>query len=143
MIYNAHKNRCLTDNLQLIEVCDPLSPKQQFRWTSEDRIFNIAQKKCLGVGSKKEGNKLQWYICDAKSDFQKWECTNSSQFKLKNESLYLSLQGESNSLTMSKKQEDKSQWTIHGTTGSICSQPYQGITLEKKNYSINMTLINV
>lgn len=129
LIYNAHKNRCLTDNLQFLGVCDPFSTKQQFRWTSEDRVFNVAQKKCLGIGSKREGNKLQWYICNAKNDLQKWGCSNNLQFRVKNESLYLSLQGETYSLTLSQKQEDKSQWTIHGTTNSICSQPYQGITV--------------
>ncbi|XP_053349941.1 macrophage mannose receptor 1-like isoform X2 [Clarias gariepinus] len=125
LIYNAQKNKCLTDNLQSLTVCDPLSLKQQFRWTSGNRIFNVAQKKCLGVGSKKEGNKLQWYICNARNDLQKWECTNDTQFSLKNESLYLSLQGKTLSLTLSRKQEVKSQWTIHGTTDNICSQPYQ------------------
>ncbi|MCI4377658.1 hypothetical protein PGIGA_G00205990 [Pangasianodon gigas] len=133
LIYNAHKNRCLTDSLQWLGVCDPLSTKQQFRWTSEDRIFNVALKKCLGIGSRKEGNKLQWYICNARNDLQKWECKNNSQFSLKNESLYLSLQGESYSLTLSKKQEVKSQWTIHGTTDSICSQPYQELYTLKGN----------
>lgn len=127
MIYNAHKNRCLTDTLRWLELCNPLNIKQQFRWTSEDRIFNVALKKCLGVGAKKEGNKLQWYICNARHSLQKWECKNNSQFSLKNESLYLSLEGESNALTLSRKQEDKSQWTIHGTTDNICSQPYEGI----------------
>ncbi|KAI5104059.1 macrophage mannose receptor 1 precursor [Silurus meridionalis] len=125
LIYNAHKNRCLTDNLQWLDMCNPFSQKQQFLWTSEDRIFNVAQKKCLGIGSKKEGNKLQWYICNAKHDLQKWQCRNNSQFSVKNESLYLSLQGETYSLTLSKNQNDKSQWTIHGTTDNICSQPYQ------------------
>ncbi|KAK3546334.1 hypothetical protein QTP70_025673, partial [Hemibagrus guttatus] len=125
LIYNVHKNRCLTENLQWLEMCNPLSTKQQFRWTSDDRIFNIAQKKCLGIGSRNEGNKLQWYLCNAKHDFQKWECTDNLQFNVKNESLYLSLQGETYSLTLSKKQDDKSKWTIHGTADSICSQPYE------------------
>ncbi|XP_027025082.2 macrophage mannose receptor 1b [Tachysurus fulvidraco] len=125
MIYNVHKNRCLTDNLQWLEVCNVLNPKQQFRWTTDDRILNIVQKKCLGIGSKKEGNKLQWYLCNAKNDLQKWECIDSMHLSVKNESLYLSLQGDTYSLTLSKKQDEKSQWTIHGTTDSICSRPYE------------------
>lgn len=127
MIYNVHKNRCLTDNLQWLEVCNALNPKQQFRWTTDDRILNIAQKKCLGIGSRKEGNKLQWYLCNAKNDLQKWECTDNLHLSVKNESLYLSLQGDTYSLTLSKKQDEKSQWTIHGTTDSICSRPYEGM----------------
>ena len=127
MIYNAHKNRCLGDNLRELEVCNPQNPRQQFSWTSEDRIFNVEQKKCLGTGSKSEGNKLQWYICDANSDLQKWECQSDSLFGLKNESLYLSVQGGSYLLTLSKDPGDKGKWTIHGTTDSVCSQPYEGI----------------
>ncbi|TSK82164.1 Macrophage mannose receptor 1 [Bagarius yarrelli] len=123
LIYNAPKNRCLTASLQWLEVCNPFSPKQQFRWTSGNRILNIAQKKCLGIG--KTGNKLQWYLCNAKNDLQQWECTNNLNFKVKNESLYLSLQGETFSLTLSKNQDEKGLWTIHGTTDSVCSQPYE------------------
>ncbi|KAI4903512.1 hypothetical protein NFI96_027557 [Prochilodus magdalenae] len=124
LIYNANKNRCLGDNLQQLIACNPQNRKQQFRWTSEDRIFNVEQKKCLGTGSISEGNKLQWYICDATSNLQKWECQSDSLFGLKNESLYLSVQGGS-LLTLSKDPGDKGKWTIHGTTDSVCSQPYE------------------
>uniref|UniRef100_A0A3B4D8F7 Mannose receptor, C type 1b n=1 Tax=Pygocentrus nattereri TaxID=42514 RepID=A0A3B4D8F7_PYGNA len=127
MIYNAHKNRCLGDNLRELFPCNPQSPRQQFRWTSENRIFNVEQKKCLGTGSKSEGNKLQWYICDANNDLQKWECQSDSLFGLKNESLYLSLRGDSHLLTLSKDPGDKGKWTVHGTTDSVCSRPYEEI----------------
>ncbi|KAL7876288.1 hypothetical protein AOLI_G00112510 [Acnodon oligacanthus] len=133
MIYNAHKSRCLGDNLQELFPCNPQSPRQQFRWTSENRIFNVEQKKCLGTGSKSEGNKLQWYICDANNSLQKWECQSDSLFGLKNESLYLSLQGDSNLLTLSKNPGDKGRWTIHGTTDSICSRPHEEIYTIKGN----------
>ncbi|KAI4903513.1 hypothetical protein NFI96_027558, partial [Prochilodus magdalenae] len=125
LIYNANKNRCLEDNLRELELCNPQNPRQQFSWTSEDRIFNVEQKKCLGTGSISEGNKLQWYICDANSDLQKWECQSDSLFGLKNESLYLSVQEGSYLLTLSKDPGDKGKWTIHGTTDSVCSQPYE------------------
>ncbi|XP_017569678.1 macrophage mannose receptor 1-like isoform X2 [Pygocentrus nattereri] len=133
-IYNAHKNRCLGDNLRELFPCNPQSPRQQFRWTSENRIFNVEQKKCLGTGSKSEGNKLQWYICDANNDLQKWECQSDSLFGLKNESLYLSLQGDSHLLTLSKDPGDKGRWTIHGTTDdNVCSSPYEEMYSIKGN----------
>ncbi|XP_035375925.1 macrophage mannose receptor 1-like [Electrophorus electricus] len=124
LINNAHKNRCLEDFQDLV-MCNPLSTRQQFHWTSENRIFNVAQKKCLGTGSKTEGNKLQWYICDANSDLQKWECNDNLQFGLKNESLYLSVQKDTNLLTLSKDPGEEGKWTIHGTMDSICSRPYE------------------
>ncbi|XP_072544232.1 macrophage mannose receptor 1-like [Salminus brasiliensis] len=133
LIYNAHKNRCLGSNLQRLDVCDPHSPKQQFRWTSEKRIFNIAEKKCLGTGVKSEGNKLQWYICDANSDLQKWECQSNSLFGLKNESLYLSVQGDSYLLTLSRDPGEKGKWTIHGMMDSVCSRPYEEMYTLKGN----------
>ncbi|XP_072544234.1 macrophage mannose receptor 1-like [Salminus brasiliensis] len=133
LIYNAHKNRCLGDNLQELDVCDPQNLRQQFRWTSENRIFNVAQKKCLGTGSKSEGSKLQWYICDANSDLQKWECQSNSLFGLKNESLYLSVEGDSYLLTLSRDPGKKGKWTIHGTMASICSQPYEELYALKGN----------
>ncbi|XP_036451965.1 macrophage mannose receptor 1-like [Colossoma macropomum] len=132
-IYNARKNRCLGDSLQELFLCNPQSPKQQFRWTSENRIFNVEQKKCLGTGSKSEGNKLQWYICDANNDLQKWECQNDTLFGLKNESLYLSLQGNSHVLTLSKNPGDKGRWTIHGTMDNVCSRPYEELYTIKGN----------
>ncbi|KAG9273994.1 macrophage mannose receptor 1-like [Astyanax mexicanus] len=128
LIYNAHKNRCLGNNLQELEVCDLRNPRQQFRWTSENRIFNVAEKKCLGTGNKSEGSKLQWYQCDANSDLQKWECENNSLFGLKNETLYLS-----NSLVLSRDPGEKGKWTLHGTTDSICSRPYEEIYTLKGN----------
>ncbi|XP_036453380.1 macrophage mannose receptor 1-like isoform X2 [Colossoma macropomum] len=133
LIYNARKNRCLGDNLRELFPCNPQSPRQQFRWTSENRIFNVEQKKCLGTGSKSEGNKLQWYFCDANNDLQKWECQNDTLFGLKNESLYLSLQGESNLVTLSRNPGDKGRWTIHGSMGSVCSRPYEEIYTIKGN----------
>ncbi|XP_066537164.1 macrophage mannose receptor 1-like [Hoplias malabaricus] len=133
LIYNAHKNRCLGDSLLQLTLCNPQNPKQQFRWTSENRIFNIVQKKCLGTGVKSEGNKLQWFICDSSSDLQKWECHNNTLFGLKNESLYLSLQGDTTLLTLSKDPGEKGKWTIHGTTDSVCSRPYEEIYTIKGN----------
>ncbi|XP_072544233.1 macrophage mannose receptor 1-like [Salminus brasiliensis] len=133
LIYSTHRDRCLGDNLQELDVCDPQNPRQQFRWTSENRIFNVAEKKCLGTGSKSEGSKLQWYICDANSDLQKWECQSNSLFGLKNESLYLSFEGDSYLLTLSRNPGEKGKWTIHGTKISLCSQPYEEIYALKGN----------
>ncbi|XP_066537428.1 macrophage mannose receptor 1-like isoform X2 [Hoplias malabaricus] len=133
LIYNAHKNQCLQDSLQELTLCNPQNPKQQFRWTSENRIFNVAQKKCLGTGVKSEGNKLQWFICDSSSDFQKWECHNNTLFGLKNEFLYLSLQGDTSVLTLSTDPGDKGKWTVHGTTDSVCSLPYEELYTLKGN----------
>ncbi|XP_072544238.1 macrophage mannose receptor 1-like [Salminus brasiliensis] len=133
LIFSPQKNRCLGDNLQELDVCDPQNPRQQFRWTSENRIFNVAEKKCLGTGSKSEGSKLQWYICDANSDLQKWECQSNSLFGLKNESLYLSVQDNSNAAKLSRNPGEKGKWTIHGTLDSVCSQPYEEIYTLKGN----------
>uniref|UniRef100_W5L4U0 Mannose receptor, C type 1b n=1 Tax=Astyanax mexicanus TaxID=7994 RepID=W5L4U0_ASTMX len=137
LIYNAHKNRCLGNNLQELEVCDLRNPRQQFRWTSANRIFNVAEKKCLGTGNMTEGSKLQWYTCDADSDLQKWECENNSLFGLKNETLYLSIQDNSNSPIVSSELGEKSKWTLHGTTDSVCSRPYEEIyTLKGRAYGL-------
>ncbi|XP_049338780.1 macrophage mannose receptor 1-like isoform X3 [Astyanax mexicanus] len=125
LIYNAYKNRCLGHSLQWLDVCDPHSVRQQFRWTSENRIFNVVQKKCLGTGSKKEGNTLQWYNCDGNNDLMKWECRTNSLFALMNETLYLSAQDNSNSLVLSIDPGEKGKWTLHGTTESVCSRPYE------------------
>ncbi|XP_049338776.1 macrophage mannose receptor 1-like [Astyanax mexicanus] len=133
LIYNAHENRCLGNNLQVLEVCDPQNPGQQFRWTSENRIFNVAEKKCLGTENKTEGSKLQWYQCDADSDLQKWECENNSLFGLKNESLYLSIQDYSNSPIVSSVPGEKGKWTLHGMTDSICSHLYEELYTLKGN----------
>ncbi|XP_066536475.1 macrophage mannose receptor 1-like [Hoplias malabaricus] len=133
LIYNAHKNQCLGDSLLQLTLCNPQNPKLQFHWTSENRIFNVVQKKCLGTGVKSEGNKLQWFICDSSSDLQKWECHNNTLFRLKNESLYLTLQGATSLLTLSKDPGDRGKWTIHGTSGSVCSRPYEEIYTIKGN----------
>uniref|UniRef100_A0A8B9GYZ1 Mannose receptor, C type 1b n=1 Tax=Astyanax mexicanus TaxID=7994 RepID=A0A8B9GYZ1_ASTMX len=120
-------------NVNCIQVCDPQNPGQQFRWTSENRIFNVAEKKCLGTGNKTEGSKLQWYQCDADSDLQKWECENNSLFGLKNETLYLSIQDNSNSPIVSSVPGEKGKWTLHGMTDSICSHLYEELYTLKGN----------
>ncbi|XP_072544235.1 macrophage mannose receptor 1-like [Salminus brasiliensis] len=133
MMYNAYKDRCMGDSLIRLSVCSPQNPRHKFRWTSENRIFNVGQKKCLGTESKSEGSKLQWYICDANSDLQKWECQSNSLFGLKNESLYLSVQEDSYLLTLSRDPGNRGKWTVRGTVDSICSRPYEEMYSLKGN----------
>ncbi|XP_051555702.1 macrophage mannose receptor 1b [Myxocyprinus asiaticus] len=124
LIYSVHNNKCMSNYLERLVNCDPLSLQQQFRWTSKDRILNIFTKKCLGVGSKTFGKKLQWLMCEDDNVLQKWECANNTLLGLKNESLYLAVNENSVPL-ISKDTGMKSKWTIHGTLDSICSRPYE------------------
>lgn len=121
-------NKCMTSSLERLGTCEPYSNLQQFRWTSKNRILNTFTKKCLGVGSKTVGKKLQWLICDDDSVLQKWECHNDTLLGLKNESLYLAV-NYNGVPVISKDTGAKSKWTIHGTLNSICSKPYEGICL--------------
>ncbi|XP_030630453.1 macrophage mannose receptor 1-like [Chanos chanos] len=126
-IYNAKSNRCLSEKLESLVTCNTDSLGQKFRWTSEGRIFNIHLKICLGVGSKTEGSKLQWYICDGTSNLQKWECQRDKLFGLKNESLFMSV-NERGFIWLSRQDTgEKSEWTIYGTKDSICSKTYEEI----------------
>uniref|UniRef100_A0A8C1RRC0 Mannose receptor, C type 1b n=1 Tax=Cyprinus carpio TaxID=7962 RepID=A0A8C1RRC0_CYPCA len=124
LIYNVDYNKCMTSSLERLGTCEPYSNLQQFRWTSENRILNSYTKKCLGVGSKTVGKKLQWLICDDDSVLQKWECHNDILLGLKNESLYLAV-NYNGVPVISKDTGAKSKWTIHGTLNSICSKPYE------------------
>uniref|UniRef100_A0A673L6I9 Macrophage mannose receptor 1-like n=1 Tax=Sinocyclocheilus rhinocerous TaxID=307959 RepID=A0A673L6I9_9TELE len=91
LIYNVDYNKCMTSSLERLATCDPYSNPLQFRWTSKNRILNTFTKKCLGVGSKTVGKKLQWLICEDDSVLQKWECHSDTLLGLKNESLYLAV----------------------------------------------------
>uniref|UniRef100_A0A8C1WGM9 Mannose receptor, C type 1b n=1 Tax=Cyprinus carpio TaxID=7962 RepID=A0A8C1WGM9_CYPCA len=124
LIYNVDYNKCMTSSLERLGTCEPYSNLQQFRWTSENRILNSYTKKCLGVGSKTVGKKLQWLICDDDSVLQKWECHSDTLLGLKNESLYLAV-NYNGVPVISKDTGAKSKWTIHGTLNSICSKPYE------------------
>nr|XP_055059903.1 macrophage mannose receptor 1-like isoform X2 [Misgurnus anguillicaudatus] len=124
LIYSVHYNQCITNNLEQLSVCDPRADSQQFRWISKDRILNIYRKKCLGVGSKSVGKKLQWLMCEDDNVLQMWECQSDLLVRLKNESLYLSVNDNGVSL-ISEDTETKSQWTIQGTQNNICSRPYE------------------
>lgn len=128
LIYNVDYNKCMTSFLERLTTCDPFSTQQQFRWTSENRILNTITKKCLGVGSKAVGKKLQWLKCEDDSDLQKWECHGDTLLRLKNESLYLAV-NDNGVPVISADTGIKSKWTIHGTLNSICSLPYEGMCL--------------
>ncbi|XP_065132564.1 macrophage mannose receptor 1-like [Paramisgurnus dabryanus] len=124
LMYSVHYNQCMTNNLEQLSVCDPHADSQQFRWISKDRILNIFTKKCLGVGSKTVGKMLQWLMCEDNNVLQMWECKSDLLLRLKDESLYLSVNDNGVPL-ISKDTETKSQWTIQGTQNNICSRPYE------------------
>ncbi|CAM4591548.1 unnamed protein product [Leuciscus chuanchicus] len=126
LIYNVDYNKCMGSFLERLTTCDPFSTQQQFRWTSENRILNTITKKCLGVGSKAVGKKLQWLKCEDNNDLQKWECHGDTLLRLKNESLYLAV-NDNGVPVISADTGIKSKWTIHGTENSICSRPYEEI----------------
>uniref|UniRef100_A0A8C1BP83 Mannose receptor, C type 1b n=1 Tax=Cyprinus carpio carpio TaxID=630221 RepID=A0A8C1BP83_CYPCA len=114
----------MTSSLERLATCDPHSNSQQFRWTSKNRILNTFTKKCLGVGSKTVGKKLQWLICEDDNVLQKWECHRDALLGLKNESLYLAV-NDNGVPVISKDTGMKSKWTIQGTLNNICSKPYE------------------
>uniref|UniRef100_A0A671L2P7 Macrophage mannose receptor 1-like n=1 Tax=Sinocyclocheilus anshuiensis TaxID=1608454 RepID=A0A671L2P7_9TELE len=124
LIYNVDYNKCMTSSLERLATCDPYSNPLQFRWTSKNRILNTFTKKCLGVGSKTVGKKLQWLICEDDSVLQNWECHSDALLGLKNESLYLAV-NDNGVPVISKDTGAKSKWTIHGTLYGICSKPYE------------------
>uniref|UniRef100_A0A673L868 Macrophage mannose receptor 1-like n=1 Tax=Sinocyclocheilus rhinocerous TaxID=307959 RepID=A0A673L868_9TELE len=124
LIYNVDYNKCMTSSLERLANCDPYSNSQQFRWTSKNRILNTFTKKCLGVGSKTVGKKLQWLICEDDNVLQKWECHSDTLLVLKNESLYLAV-NDNGVPVISKDTGTKSKWTIQGKLNSICSKPYE------------------
>ncbi len=124
----------MTSSLERLATCDPHSNPQQFRWTSKNRILNTFTKKCLGVGSKTVGKKLQWLLCEDDSVLQKWECHSDTLLGLKNESLYLAV-NDNGVPVISKDTGAKSKWTIHGKINGICSKPYEGMCL---NVSIEL-----
>ncbi|XP_076828848.1 macrophage mannose receptor 1-like isoform X2 [Brachyhypopomus gauderio] len=124
LIYSTHTKDCLGDSLQNVIACNPLSLGQQFRWTSGRRIFNVGNKKCLAVGRSSVGSNLLWSTCDADSSMQKWDCYSDFLFGLKNESLYLSVQG-TKQVKLSNNPGDKGKWTVYGTVDSVCSRPYE------------------
>ncbi|KAL2097652.1 hypothetical protein ACEWY4_006859 [Coilia grayii] len=125
LMYDKNVNKCLKGYQPLkLFYCDSNQLSQQFRWTSNDRIFNVNLKKCLGAGSKADGSGLQWYTCDDKSDLQKWECNNNTLLTLKGTDLFLS-QEENTVLRLTQDNSTASQWLIHGTEEGLCSRPYQ------------------
>lgn len=128
LMYSGYSNKCLTTSLERLTYCDAHAKSQQFRWIPKDRILNIITSKCLGVGSKTVGRKLQWLKCEENNNLQEWECTGDSLLRLKNESLHLSVL-EGGVAYISRDNGTKSKWTIHGTQNSICSRPYEGTCL--------------
>ncbi|XP_052473610.1 macrophage mannose receptor 1 isoform X1 [Carassius gibelio] len=124
LIYNVDYNKCMSSSLERLSTCDPHSNPQQFRWASKNRILNTFTKKCLGVGSKTVGKKLQWLICEDDNDLQKWECHSDTLLGLKNESLFLAV-NDNGVPVISKDTGTKSRWTIQGTLNNICSKPYE------------------
>ncbi|KAL2097651.1 hypothetical protein ACEWY4_006858 [Coilia grayii] len=135
LMYDKNVNKCLKGYQPLkLFYCDSNQLSQQFRWTSNDRIFNVNLKKCLGAGSKADGSGLQWYTCDDKSDLQKWECKNNTLLTLKGTDLFLS-QEENTVLRLTQDNSTASQWLIHGTEEGLCSRPYQELyTIEGNGF---------
>ncbi|XP_072296915.1 macrophage mannose receptor 1b [Eucyclogobius newberryi] len=93
----------------------------EVRWTSGDRLFVVATKKCLGVQGKSAGSEVNFYDCDDRSELQKWECHNNTLLALKGQRLYVEVQADE-SVALSRNVGPNNHFTIVGTSSGACTR---------------------
>ncbi|XP_042285556.1 macrophage mannose receptor 1-like isoform X1 [Thunnus maccoyii] len=94
------------------------------RWTTGDRLFVTATRKCLGVQGKSVGSGVSLYDCDEKSELQKWECKNETLLALKGQQLYIEVKPDE-SIALSKTIGPNNHLTITGTASGACTRTYR------------------
>uniref|UniRef100_A0A8D3DFH1 Macrophage mannose receptor 1-like n=1 Tax=Scophthalmus maximus TaxID=52904 RepID=A0A8D3DFH1_SCOMX len=94
------------------------------RWTTGNRLFAVASKKCLGAQGKTVGSEVNLYDCDDKTDLQKWECRNNTLLALKGKELYIGVKADE-SIALTKTVGPNNHLTITGTTSGACTRTYR------------------
>lgn len=88
--------------------------------------MSVAFAQCLGVPYKQDQAKISLYPCNKKSEFQKWECRNSS-LAIQGEDLFLSAgKRKKDNIVLNKVSGTTNKWKIHGTRDDLCSQGHEG-----------------
>ncbi|XP_043920561.1 macrophage mannose receptor 1 isoform X2 [Protopterus annectens] len=130
-IYNEEHKKCVivkSTNSVIAGNCAPTDPNQQFRWISENRVMSIAFTQCLGVPAKKDWVPVTLYPCDAKSEFQKWECRNETLFALSGVDLHFNYGNKNEkNIMLYKGSGTWSRWITFGTNDDLCSRGYDDI----------------
>uniref|UniRef100_A0A8C2SV90 Macrophage mannose receptor 1 n=1 Tax=Coturnix japonica TaxID=93934 RepID=A0A8C2SV90_COTJA len=130
LVYNQDSKLCLiaqSSHTVSIAACNKNSELQKFRWVSDHQMMSMAFAQCLGVSYKKEQAKISLYPCNKESEFQKWDCRNST----------LVIHGENLFLSTGKRKKDNvfldsgpgtmNKWKIYGTTDDLCSQGHEDL----------------
>lgn len=95
------------------------------RWTTNDRLFALSSRKCIGAQGKSVGSEVSLYDCDDKSDLQKWECKNGTLLALKGTEFYITANADE-SISITRTVGPNNHFTITGTTSGACTRTYRG-----------------
>ncbi|XP_039999154.1 macrophage mannose receptor 1-like [Xiphias gladius] len=102
----------------------------EMRWTTGNRLFAVASRKCLGAQGKTAGSEVNLYDCDEGAELQKWECKNETLLALKGQELFIEVRPDE-SIVLSKTVGPNNYFTITGTSSGACTNTYRELyTLE-------------
>ncbi|NWR94087.1 MRC1 protein, partial [Furnarius figulus] len=129
LIYNEDTKLCLSaqsSEAVTTATCRKNTDLQKFRWVSDHQLMSMAFAQCLGVPYKKKQAKISLYPCDKKSEFQKWECRNST-LVIQGEALFLSAGRRKENIVLKTGSETMSKWKIYGTVDDLCSRGHEDL----------------
>ncbi|NWH78351.1 MRC1 protein, partial [Piaya cayana] len=130
LIYNEDTKLCLiVSSSQAITTaaCNKNTELQKFMWVSNHQVMSVAFAQCLGVPSKQNQAKVSLYSCNKESDFQKWECRNST-LAIQGEDLFLSAgERKGDGIVLNTGSAAITKWKIYGTMGNLCSQGHEDL----------------
>ncbi|GAB0184745.1 macrophage mannose receptor 1-like [Grus japonensis] len=88
----------------------------------------MALKLCLGVLTKDDEAAITLESCNRTNELQWWECRNEMLATHGKDLFFNYGKGKGKKIRLSKLSGKGSRWKIHGTTESVCSQRYEGLT---------------
>ncbi|XP_034558609.1 macrophage mannose receptor 1-like isoform X3 [Notolabrus celidotus] len=94
------------------------------RWTTNNRLFAVSSRKCVGAQGKSVGSEVNLYDCDDKSALQKWDCRNETLLALNGTQFYITANAD-DSISLTRSIGPNNHFTITGTTSGACTRTYR------------------
>ncbi|NXC39026.1 MRC1 protein, partial [Penelope pileata] len=130
LIYDEDSKLCLvaeSSHEVTIAACNKNSEIQKFRWVSDHQLMSVPLAQCLGVSYKQDQAKISLYPCNEKSQFQKWDCRNST-LVIHGENLFLSAgKSKKDNIVLDSGSGTLNKWKTYGTMDDLCSQGYKDL----------------
>ncbi|XP_078259962.1 lymphocyte antigen 75 isoform X1 [Rhinoraja longicauda] len=115
--------KCLKVNVSGITMdkCNQQDQFQQWKWLSGHQLFNIGDRKCLGLDTLNQAQPLKVFECDIGDIFTWWRCKSYTVYGSSSYKLTV----EHGNPTVDIDATDT--WKQSGSDSDVCEQPYHEV----------------